>query len=217
VRRPRRSLTLVTGPSVEPVTLTEAKTWARIDGTADDDSITQLIKAARATAEEYLRRAIITQTWRLTLDLPCSGLDQLLGEGTYDLPVSALNGDMSRAVELPKGPIQSITSVKTTDTANTQTTFAPSNYYLDAPGERLVLTTGATWPSNLRSIAAIEITFAAGYGATGDSVPHPIKTGMLIHIASLYEQRGNCEDAMSLPPGTKRLYDQYRVMGDRLG
>jgi uncharacterized phiE125 gp8 family phage protein len=217
VRRPRRSLTLVTGPVREPVTLSDAKAWARLDGTTDDNSITQLIKAVRATAEEYLRRALLTQTYRLTIDLPCGGIDHLLGEGTYDLPVSALNGDLSRAVELPKGPVQSIISVKTTDTADAQTTFAPSNYYLDAAGERLVLTTGATWPSNLRGIAAVEVNYIVGYGDTGDSVPQPIKTGMLIHLASLYEQRGQCDDAMSLPPGTKRLYDQYRVMGERRG
>ncbi len=211
----RQSLALVSAPATEPVTLSEAKAWARIDGSDDDAIITALITAARQAAEQHLRRSLITQTWKLTLDLSCSRMNDL-PEGVYDLPMSALYGGLPQSIPLPKGPVSSITSVVTYDQNNTAATFDAANYRLDSSGERLLLNYGAMWPSSIRPQAGCEITYVAGYGNAG-AVPQPIKSGMLIHIASLYEQRGNCEDAMALPPGTKMLYQPYRIMGDRLG
>ena len=216
MRRPRRSLTVVTPPATEPVTLTEAKAWARIDGTDDDAILTGLVTAARMAAEEYLRRTLITTVRKLTLDLADSPFGNCYSEGTYDLPVTALYGGLPATVELPKGPAQSITSVVTYDLSDAASTYSANYYRIDAAGDRLVLNYGSVWPSNLRPVAACAITYAAGYG-TASAVPQPIKSGMLIHVASLYEQRGMCEDAMALPPGTTQLYNQYRIMGDRLG
>ena len=88
MRRPRRSLSIVTAPTLEPVTLTEAKAWARIDTTDDDTVVTGLITAARMAGEEYLRRTLISTSYKLTIDLTAS-LGGYLGEGTYDLPVTA--------------------------------------------------------------------------------------------------------------------------------
>lgn len=58
----------VTPPAVEPVTLEETKLHLRVDGTEEDNLISALIKAARQKAEEYTRRAFITQTWEVALD-----------------------------------------------------------------------------------------------------------------------------------------------------
>jgi len=56
-------------PALEPVSLTEAKLHLRIDTTAEDVLISSLIKAARQYCENYQRRAYITQTWELWLDV----------------------------------------------------------------------------------------------------------------------------------------------------
>ena len=210
----RQSLALVTAPASEPVTLVEAKAWARIDGDDEDDLITGLITSARQAAEEYLRRSLISQTWKLTLDLACSGLSHL-PEGVYDLPVSALYGDLPSTIPLPKGPVSAITSVVTYDLDNASSTFDSSNYRVDASGDRLILNYGAIWPSNIRPQSGCEITYVAGYGANASDVPRPIRTGILIHAASLYEQRGMCDDP--LPVAVQRQYANYRIMGDRLG
>lgn len=69
-----RSLRLVIPPAVEPVTLEEAKLHLRVDGNEDDSLITALITAARQKAEEYTRRAFITQTWELAVDTACGVL-----------------------------------------------------------------------------------------------------------------------------------------------
>lgn len=211
----RQFLALSSAPATEPVTLSEAKAWLRIDTTDDDAIITILIATARSSAEEFLRRSLITQSWKLTLDLSGAGLNEL-GEGVYDLPISALYGGLPSAIPLPKGPVSGISSVTTYDLSNTSAVFASANYRLDSSGDRLILGYGAMWPSNIRPQAGCEIIYVAGYGTSSD-VPRPIKTGILIHVASLYEQRGMCEDAMDLPAGAKQLYGQYRIMGSRLG
>jgi hypothetical protein len=212
----RHTLTLVTAPTTEPVTEDEAKTWAKIDTTADDAIVGQLITAARMGAEEFMRRALITQSWKLTLDLAGNSLNDSLPEGTYDLPISVLYGSLGRSVELPKGVIQSITSATTYALDNSSSVYDPSNYFLDTAGGRLVLNIGSIWPANMRQRAACEIVYVAGYGSKASDVPQPIKTGLLIHVASMYEQRGQSADAMALPPGSRQLYNQYRIVADRL-
>lgn len=211
----RRALTPVTPPVGEPVSLYEARAWARVSDDADDPLLAQLVTAARMAAEEYLRRSLLSQTWRLTLDLAYSGMNDL-PEGVYDLPVTALYGGLPQSFALPRGPVSAITSVTTYDLAGTGTVFAPANYRVDASGDRFILGYGALWPDSIRPQGGCEITYVAGYGNAA-AVPQPIKTGMMIHVATLFEQRGQCEDAMSLPPGTKQLYGQYRILGDRLG
>ena len=59
---------LLTPPAVEPLTLAEAKSYLRVDTVDEDDTIAALIAAARLLVEAYARRALITQSWRLSLD-----------------------------------------------------------------------------------------------------------------------------------------------------
>jgi Phage gp6-like head-tail connector protein len=208
----RQSLVLVTPPTSEPVTLAEAKAWCRLDGTDEDALLTELIISARQAAEEYLRRSLISQSWKLTLDL-----GQNHGQwwdGVRDGAITALYGALPRTIPLPKGPVRSITSVTTYDLNNASAVYDAANYRVDASGDRLILNSGAFWPSSIRPQAGCEILYIAGYGAGAD-VPKPIKTGMLTHIASLYEQRGQCDDPM--PVAVEQQYSRYRIMGDRLG
>src|SRR6185295_11579020 len=60
---------LLTPPAVEPVTLAEAKAYLRVEHDDDDDVIGALIAGARIHVEAQTRRALITQTWRLSHDL----------------------------------------------------------------------------------------------------------------------------------------------------
>ena len=59
--------TLIAGPGEEPVTLAEAKSFCRIDGSDEDALVNALIAAARLQVESLTGRALITQTWRLTM------------------------------------------------------------------------------------------------------------------------------------------------------
>lgn len=61
-------LRIVTPPQIEPVTVEEVKQHLRIDGSEEDNYLASLITVARQRAEEYTRRAFISQTWELALD-----------------------------------------------------------------------------------------------------------------------------------------------------
>lgn len=59
--------TLIAGPGEEPVSLADAKAWCRVDVTDDDALLAALISAARLQVESATGRALVTQSWRLTL------------------------------------------------------------------------------------------------------------------------------------------------------
>ena len=205
-----RGLTLVTSPASEPVSLAEAKAHMRIDSAADDSLITALITAVRETAESHTRRALVTQTWRLTLDrFPTSPLPWWDGvrQGA-DTP-----GDGS-VIELPRPPLVSVTSVTTYDDADNGTVTPAASYYVDADNEpgRVVLRAGQTWPVTLRVAGGVEVLFVAGYGAAV-AVPQAISQGMLMLIGGLYENREAEAAAPALPLGVAALWRPYRVLG----
>jgi uncharacterized phiE125 gp8 family phage protein len=59
---------LLSGPSVEPITLADAKSHLRVDTSAEDTLIQSLIMASRLHIEAALDLALITQSWRFRLD-----------------------------------------------------------------------------------------------------------------------------------------------------
>ena len=193
-------LRLVTGPTVEPVSLAEAKVHCRVDITDDDAYITGLITAARSRLETIARPqlAMITQTWELLLD---------------DWPW----GD---TVELRPYPLQSVTSVKYTDSAGAETTYSAGNYLVDAYSEpgRLRLKTGSSWPSaTLRELNGVAIRFVAGFGAAGTAVDMQLRQAILLLVAHWYEIREPVlttgAQAVSMPFTVDALMQHWRREG----
>lgn len=195
-------LVLVTPPAVEPVTLDAAKLHCRVDNdvTADDTLISALITAARQWVEEATGRALITQTWRLALRA---------------FPAE-------REVRLPRGPVQSVTSLTYLDRATSlRVTVAPATYLLSSDnwGAELMPAPGATWPT--ASLAdhpeAVAVTYATGYGAGAASVPQPLVAAMQLLIAHLYANReavvvGPESGIGSVPFTVEALTAPYRDM-----
>ncbi len=208
----RRSLAVVTPPATDPVTLDEAKAWGRVDGGEDDALLAALISTATATVEQYLNRALVTQTLTLTLDPAGSGRTPWV-PGHFELPVNYFDGGFPDTFDLLRGPVQSISSVLTYDTSNVSATFDPAGYRLQ--GDRLVLNDTYHWPGNLRAAGASEVTYVAGYGTAND-VPQPIKTAILMTVAAMYDSRGSCDDN-GLAPGAARLLAPYRLFLARGG
>ncbi|HWK38638.1 MAG TPA: head-tail connector protein, partial [Hyphomicrobium sp.] len=62
------ALVITSAPAVEPVTVSEAKAHLRVDGTAEDTLIGSLILTSRLHIEAALGLALMTQSWRLSLD-----------------------------------------------------------------------------------------------------------------------------------------------------
>ena len=128
-----RLLTRVSAPSSEPITLSEAKLYLRIDHNLEDALINDLIMAARMQAEQWLRRSLITQSWKLGYD----------------------DGNMS-AVPLPMGPVIDITSVTLILSDGSTQLLAADAYKLNEARNTLAFT-------NMVAGLPFEIVYSAGY------------------------------------------------------
>jgi uncharacterized phiE125 gp8 family phage protein len=94
-------------PVTEPVTLAEAKEYARIDGSVEDTLITSLIKMARLQCEAFMGKAIIRKT--VTID-------------SFGFPYQW---------QLPYGPLVSATDVTKVVTIDQNNVETPLNYQLN--------------------------------------------------------------------------------------
>ncbi|MBN1807189.1 MAG: phage head-tail connector protein [Sedimentisphaerales bacterium] len=158
---------VTTPPSVEPVTLNEAKLHLRVDHTDEDALITSLIKVAREWCENFQNRAYITQTITLTLD------------------------EFPDVFTVPRPPLQSVTSIKYIDTDGVQQTLSSGIYDVDSQSEpgRIALAYGQSWPGIRGDINSVEVVYVAGYGDTADNVPERVKAAIKLLAGHLYEHR----------------------------
>jgi uncharacterized phiE125 gp8 family phage protein len=185
---------LLTPPSIEPLSLDEAKAYLRVANDDEDDLITALIAAARAHVEAATRRALVTQTWRLARDAWPSGgriavlpapLRDLAAARVYDLDGTA------QALDLQAFVVDTIA-------APGVVSFAP--WALPAPG---------------RTHAGIELDVVVGYGDGAGDVPKPLVLAMRILLAHWYENRGIVAaegGAPPLPVSIAGLLAPYRVL-----
>lgn len=186
------ALTLTSGPAEEPVTVAEAKAHLRIDGSAEDILIASLIVTSRLHVEAALGLALITQGWRLTLDIwPEDGV-----------------------VRFPLRPIQSIASVTVLDENGTPTVVTSEDYLLDGQAlrPRLIARDGK-WPAPGLRANGIDIQFAAGIGDEPEDIPQPIRHAILLLVAHWYEHRDPLEigaAAAAIPAAVSDLLKPYR-------
>jgi len=161
------ALKLYAAPVVEPLTLAEARAACRIEDVVHDadDMLLGLIYAATRAAEGYTRRALITQTWDLTLDF---------------FP--------EWVIYIPKPTLQSITSITYVDENGVTQTLATDQYMIDVNSEpaRITPAWGTVWPSTRWQMNAVTIRFVAGYGLAA-AVPEGIKSWMKIRIKHLFD------------------------------
>jgi uncharacterized phiE125 gp8 family phage protein len=158
---------IVTVPTVEPMTLIEAKRWLRVDHNDDDGLIAALIKAARQRIESRTGRAIMAQTWRIALD---------------QWPAEA-------RVALPMMPVMSVTAVRVIDAAGVPAVLASTLYALESGSEPPVLAVKSP-PNPGRLRGGIEIDVVAGYGVTAAECPEPLRQAMRLLLLAAYEGRG---------------------------
>lgn len=204
-------LTIVTEPTIEPLTSAETINYLRLDSGVDNMLVESLITTARNWVENYTNRTLINTTYKLSLD-NISEFDVPLKEGFY---TGAYKTPYVDYISLPRSPISSVTHIKYFNDSDTESTWATSNYYVDTVRvpARIVLRDGGSFPTDLRKANGLEVTYVAGYGANRSDVPEAIRTAMLQYITNLYEHRGDDEGrALNAPKMVTSLLQPYVVM-----
>lgn len=170
------SLSRNAGPSVEPVTVAEAKSHLRVDIFSDDALIGTYITAAREWVEAYLDRTLVHTQWRMRLErFPTDSL----------LPI-----ELPRPPVVTSGTATAVTITYTGETGSTAT-LSTAQYRVqrfETPG-RVTTVYGGTWPAGLEDNDAVQVTWWAGYGSTGSSVPAAIRHAILMLVGYWYENR----------------------------
>lgn len=182
-------------PTDTPVSLAEAKAHLRVDAdNQDDDALIQgLLDAATDHLDGYagiLGRCLVAQTWALRLSaFPCE-------------------------IELPLGPLISVTGITYLDPDGATQTLATSVYeVIDGPAPLVVLKHNQSWPSIRSRARSVTVTFVAGW-ATRASVPSAIKAAILLLIGHWYANREAVAagpNASELPLGVTALLAPYRT------
>jgi len=180
---------LSTAPALEPVTLTEAKLHLRLRTTPWE--------ALNYTTEDNLLNDLIETARQVVEDYTHRALVNQTWVGYLD--------SFPACVRLPRPPFQSVTSITVEGTAFT-------DFYESAEG---ILTPTDTWPllSSDPGADPIVITWVAGYGATADDVPKPLRQAILLLISHLYSNREALligVNAQELPMGVQYLLNPHR-------
>jgi uncharacterized phiE125 gp8 family phage protein len=149
------ALVLTNGPSLEPVSLDEAKAHLRVDHLDEDVLIASLVTAARVHLETMLGLSFITQHWNVVLDKWPDAL----------------------AMALPLFPVQAITGLSLYDSDDVASLIDPSYYSLDAISDppRLIWRGSSPRPVPGRAFNGIEISLSAGFGVAAHDVPQPLE------------------------------------------
>jgi hypothetical protein len=188
-------LTLVTPPTHEPLEVVEAKEYLRVTGSAEDRLIATLIREARQQFDgpmAWFSRALITQTWLLTLDqFPqiWTGMWPYADPHLY-APKPGITNVRQDSIVVPLPPLQSVTSITYLDNTGSQQVLDPATYVVDTksePGEIYPIY-GTVWPVTQYMPNAVSVTFVAGYG-NAPTVPEAIKVWMKQVVAYRYDNR----------------------------
>jgi hypothetical protein len=184
------SLKLITGPDpmVEPVTASEIKQFAHIPHSVEDTLIEGWIKTARIEAENYQRRAYISQVFEMSFDeFPAMPI-------SLDRPPLLQLMQISYWDYLDQEYIlyfDGTNPVLTTEEAGTEPE-TNSDFIIDTDREpgRVGFAFGKCWPGvTLRPLNSVKFRYAAGYGLTADSIPQTVKDAIMVFCTHMNENR----------------------------
>lgn len=160
-------LTLVTGPTVLPVTAQDVIDHSRINTHQEDRLLGTLVAEAQHIVEETTWRKLITQTW-----------DQQFNWWSDPLC-------------LQHSPVQSITSITYIDEDGDTQTLSTDIYELgDDNGLGIVRRKfDQVWPTVRSHPDAITVRHVVGYGDAATDVPGSLRSAIRIHAAYSYVNR----------------------------
>jgi uncharacterized phiE125 gp8 family phage protein len=181
---------LLTPPAGEPVALDAMKAFLRVETADEDDIVAALIAGARVHVENWTRRALMTQTWRVVLHLwPEEG----------------------RVAVVP-APLQSLTAARIY-AADSTTHSIDAQAFVPALADSWLVFTPGTLPAPGRPMAGIELDVVVGYG-DASAVPEPFKQAIRLLVAHWYENRALLAERSNavLPQTVAAVLAPYRVL-----
>ena len=187
-----RAYKVVTPATENPITLTEAKTHLKVDTTADDTFITNLIKSATSSAQEYTNRFFIQTTI------------QQVGDKWEDIS------------NLFKSPVASVTNIKYVNPSGSLQTLSTDVYFVDDVNKpaRIGLKPNQSFPEIIDRLNAVQVNYVSGLAAGADEVDEGIRQALLLTIGNWYQNRQAVVTgtiATELPMNAKFLLDQYKI------
>lgn len=182
---------IVTAAASEPITLSEAKNFLRVDHSDDDTLISALITASRQMCEEYTRRILVTTT-----------IDEYFDK----FPMNRWE-NLSNLIYLSRGPVASITSVKYVDEIGSEVTITSDQYIIDTISEPARIQSTAGWFAAAGVVNQVIVRYVVGTDVS--SIPKPLIQGMMLVISDLYDQRN--DRVKALPTASEYLWNPYRI------
>jgi uncharacterized phiE125 gp8 family phage protein len=161
---------LTTTPII--IDVTDLKSHLRIDGTADDNTLDAIQRAA----VDHIERVTHTQ----------------IGAGSFRLTLDAF--PQCREINIPRPPLTGVSSIKYIDSTGAEVVLDPGVYRVDVgqmPG-RIVLKDGKAWPHTAHEAACVTIDFTAGYAS--DSEPETIRHLIRLITGAWFECREGATD-----------------------
>ncbi len=146
-------------PASEPVALSAAKAFLRIDYEGEDASVSALIASARARVEAETGLCLVERTVKLSV------------------PCWPLNIRDTHKLVLPIGPVSSIESVMVDGVDHTE------RFVLQKAKPDILKFRGAILPF---AKTGIEITLKAGFGPNDSDVPADLKLAVKLLVAESY-------------------------------
>jgi uncharacterized phiE125 gp8 family phage protein len=192
----RFSKVLDTAATSEPIALSEAKLFLKVDTSDDDALIGTIISSAREYVENFTGYQLLSATYTQYLD---------------KFP------NKNTAIELLMNPVSAVTHVKYYDSNNTLQTWDTANYDTDLKGKpaRITLANDATFPTVYDRTNAVEIKFVAGYASTSATgFPKQLLNAMYLIIGHLYENRQDVivgSIVTEMKKGADSILRQYRI------
>jgi len=180
------TITTLTPPASEPVSLAEAKLYLRIDHAHEDVLIETLIAAAREAVEAGIGRALITRRVRESLDIWVR--------------------EAAQGAVLGLGPVTDVIAVRLLADNGTQSVLEPDRYRLEGHRDRPRLVFASGVPATLREIGGIEIEYDCGFADDAANLPVALRLATLQIVASLYELR---QGEGGLPETARALMRAY--------
>jgi len=186
------NMILLTGPSVEPVLLSEVREFLKVDGNVEDGLLARLIMAARQACENFTGRKLIHQQWQVDFND---------WQGTY--PYGHLSLPLSPMVSVDKLEVMGSEGWMIVD---------PGQYLLDKSSYRgkIIPADGACFPYPAIAVGGIRVSLTAGFASDWNALPEDLRQGIFHWIESRYE-----EDSALVQKAQKNaesLWQSYRMV-----